>query len=171
MRARTLRAGAVAASLALGVVWQAPQAEARKQTEYRYPFERVWNTALRMVRVDMRMPVTDRDQEAGYLLFDYSDRGRRFPGSIELVKRERNEMPVVTVVIQVQGMPSYVEQMLLDKLARKLKDEVGEPLEPKKPPPEKPKDPAQKPETPPEGDVPPPSDTPDAKLDTSDKIL
>ena len=74
-------------------------------------------------------------------------------------------MPVVTVVIQVQGMPSYVEQMLLDKLARKLKDEVGEPLEPKKPPPEKPKDPAQKPETPPEGDAPPPSDTPDAKLD------
>ena len=148
----------MATALALGVFSQVPQAEARKQTEYRYPFERVWNTALRMVRVDMRLPVTDRDADAGYLLFDYMDHGRRFPGSIELVKRERDEMPVVTAVIQVSGMPSYVEQMMLDKLARKLKEEIGDPLEPKKPPPEKPKEPEKKPDAPPEGEAPPAGD-------------
>jgi hypothetical protein len=142
--------------------------EARKQSEYRYPYERVWNTALRMVRVDMRLPVTDRDAEAGYLLFDYVDHNRRFPGSIELVKRDRDDVPVVTAVIQVQGMPSYVEQMLLDKLERKLRDEVGEPLQPKKPAPEKPKEPAKNPETPPEGDAPPASDTLDPNADTFD---
>ena len=169
MRGRTLRAGAVATALAIGVCAHAPQAEARKQFEYRYPFERVWNTALRMVRVDMRLPVTDRDADAGYLLFDYMDHGRRFPGSIELVKRERDDMPVVTAVIQVAGMPSYVEQMLLDKLARKLKDEIGEPLEPKKPPPEKPKEPAKKPDAPPEGEAPPPSDNPDPNPDPFDR--
>jgi hypothetical protein len=159
----------VATALAIGVFSQAPQAEARKQTEYRYPFERVWNTALRMVRVDMRLPVTDRDSDAGYLLFDYMDHGRRFAGSIELVKRERDEMPVITAIIQVQGMPSYVEQMMLDKLARKLKDEVGDPLEPKKPAPEKPKDPAKKPDAPPEGEAPPPTENPDPNPDPFDR--
>src|SRR4051794_17943566 len=98
-----------------------PAAHARKQSEYQYPFDRVWNTALRLVRVDMRLSVTDRDPEAGYLLFDYVDHGKRFAGSIELVKGERDQRPLVTAVVQVQGMPSYVEQMLLDKLERKLK--------------------------------------------------
>jgi hypothetical protein len=97
------------------------------------------------------------------------DHGRRFAGSIELVKRERDEMPVITAIIQVQGMPSYVEQMMLDKLARKLKDEVGDPLEPKKPAPEKPKDPAKKPDAPPEGEAPPPTENPDPNPDPFDR--
>ena len=111
---------------------------ARKQGELRYPFEQVWNAALRLVRVELRMPVTDRDQEAGYLLFDYLDHGKRFPGSLELVRGERGQRPITKTVIQVQGMPSYVEQMLYDKLDRKLRDEFGEPLEPAKPPAQKP---------------------------------
>ena len=136
---------ASALALALVLAGIASGARARRQTEYRYPFDRVWNTALRMVRVDMRLPVTDRDQEAGYLLFDYMDHGKRYPGSLELVKGERDQRPTVTAVAQVQGMPSYVEQMILDKLATKLKNELGDPLEPVKPPPEKPKEPEQKP--------------------------
>jgi hypothetical protein len=161
----------LASALAMGVLMHPPLVEARKQGEYRYPFDRVWNTALRMVRVDMRLPVTDRDAEAGYLLFDYMDHGRRFPGSIELVKRERNDQPVITAVIQVQGMPSYVEQMMLDKLEKKLKDEVGEPLEPKKPPAEKPKEPEKKPDPGKEGEAPPGSDDPAPILDSFDKKL
>jgi hypothetical protein len=144
------------AALSLGSLAHPAEVEAKKQTDYRYPFERVWNTALRMVRVDMRLAVTDRDADAGYMLFDYVDHGRRFPGSIELVKSERDDRPLVTAVIQVQGMPSYVEQMMLDKLARKLKDEVGDPIEPTKPPPEKPKEPAEKPPAESEGEAPPP---------------
>ena len=111
---------------------------ARKQGELRYPFDQVWNAALRLVRVDMRMPVTDRDPEAGYLLFEYLDHGKRFAGSLELVRGERGQRPITKIVVQVQGMPSYVEQMLLDKLERKLRDEFGEPLEPVKPAPKPP---------------------------------
>jgi hypothetical protein len=144
MGRRTLR-GSLAFSLALGVAVSAAPASARRQTEYQYPFERVWNAALRLVRVDMHLPVTDRDMDAGYLLFDYVDHGRRFPGSFELVKREKNQRPYVTAVVQVGGMPSYIEQMLLDKLERKLKDELGEPMEPPKPAPDKPKEPPKKP--------------------------
>jgi hypothetical protein len=121
-------------------------ASARKQTDLRYPFEQVWNAALRMVRVDMRMPVTDRDADAGYLLFEYLEHGKRYAGSLELVRGERAERPITKTVIQVQGMPGYVEQMLLDKLQRKLRDEFGEPLEPAKPKPEPKPRPGQKPD-------------------------
>jgi hypothetical protein len=128
------------------------QVAARKQSDVRYPFEQVWNAALRMVRVDLRMPVTDRDNEAGYLLFDYLDHGKRFPGSLELVRAEREKGPSTKIVIQVQGMPAYVEQMLLERLQQKLRAEFGEPLEPPRAPAQKPKAPEQKP--PPESDVP-----------------
>jgi hypothetical protein len=158
MRGPTFGGIAVLAAALAGV---ASQASARKQDEYQYPFDRVWNTALRMVRVDMRLPVTDRDQEAGYLLFDYVDHGKRFPGSLELVKGERNQRPYVTAVVQVNGMPSYVEQMLLDKLEKKLKAELGDPMPPP-PKPEEPKKPEKRPsddsgEEPPSEE--PPSDT------------
>jgi hypothetical protein len=131
-------------------------ASARKQTDLRYPFDQVWNAALRLVRVDMRMPVTDRDPEAGYVLFEYLDNGKHYPGSLELVRGERDARPLTKTVVQVQGMPGYVEQMLLDKLQRKLREEFGEPLEPAKP--VKPAPPSKKPEPKPNegaGDAPP----------------
>lgn len=130
-----------ALSLSLGLL--APSVgSARKQGDLRYPFDQVWNAALRLVRVDMRMPVTDRDPEAGYLLFEYLDHGKRFPGSLELVRGERGQRPITKMVVQVQGMPSYVEQLLYEKLERKLRDEFGEPMEPVRP---APKPPAEKP--------------------------
>ena len=113
-------------------------AQARKQSQFVYGYDQVWNAALRMVRVDLRLPVTDRDPEAGYLLFDYVDHGKRYAGSIELVRGERDRRPATNAVVQVQGMPAYVEQMLIDRLGRKLRDEYGEPLEPPAPPAEKP---------------------------------
>lgn len=142
-------------SLSLALTLLVPTVgSARKQADLRYPFEQVWNAALRMVRVDMRMPVTDRDAEAGYLLFEYLDHGKRFAGSLELVRGERGQRPITKTVVQVQGMPSYIEQMLFDKLERKLRDEFGEPLEPIKPAPAKP--PAEK--KPPTDDQGPPTE-------------
>lgn len=126
-------------------------AAARKQTDLRYPFDQVWNAALRMVRVDLRLAVTDRDPEAGYFLFDYVDNGKSYAGSLELVRAERDARPLTKTVVQVQGMPSYVEQMLLDKLQRKLRDEFGEPLEPPKAKPDpKPRPPGKKPDAKPD---------------------
>jgi hypothetical protein len=122
---------------------------ARAQTDLRYPFEQVWNASLRLVRVDLRLPVTDRDSEAGYLLFDYLDHGKRFPGSVELVRGERQ---ATKIVIQVQGMPGYIEQHLLEKLQQKLRAEFGAPIDPPKAP-AKPKPPPAE-EKPPADDVP-----------------
>jgi hypothetical protein len=129
----------VTAVSGLALLWTVP-ASARKQRELGYRIEQVWNAALRMVRVDLHLPVTDRDQEGGYLLFDYVSAGKRFPGSLELVSQAQGARPRTVVVAQVQGMPSYVEQMLLDRLEKTLLAEVGAPPdppkdEPKPPPP------------------------------------
>ena len=122
------------------LLWVPTSVQARKQSELWYGFDQVWNAALRMVRVDLRLPITDRDQEAGYLLFDYLDHSKRYAGSIELVRTERDRRPATRAVIHVQGMPSYVEGMLIERLGRKLREEYGEPVEPPKPPPQKPAD-------------------------------
>lgn len=137
---------ALVCALALGGAFVPGHAAARRQHEIRYPFERVWNTALRMVRVDMRLPVTDRDEEAGYMLFEYIDSDRKYPGSIEVITSEKDKRPLITVVVNVSGMPSYVEQMMLDKLEKKLNAEYGEPMEPPKDPPPPAKEPEKKPD-------------------------
>jgi hypothetical protein len=113
----------------------ASPAAARKQHELAYRYEQIWNTALRLVKVDLRMAITDRDQEGGYVLFDYVAHGKSYPGSIELVKQGRAARPLTTVIVQVQGQPTYVEQMILDRLEKKLQAEVGAPPEPPKPAP------------------------------------
>lgn len=116
-------------------LWFAPGAQARRQQELRYRIEQVWNSALRLVRVDMKLPVTDRDQQGGYVMFDYIANGKRHAGSIELVAQAGASEGATLVIVQVPGMPSYVEQMFLDRLEKKLLTEVGPPSAPVKPPP------------------------------------
>jgi hypothetical protein len=120
-------------------------AHARKQTDHRYVFEQVWSAAVRMVRVDLRYPIDDQDPSIGYVLFQYQDRGRGYPGSIELVRTEVEGVEYVRTVVQIPSMPSYVEQMMLDRLERKLRAEFGDP-------PERPRRPTAPAEQPPNRD-------------------
>ena len=133
----------IALCIAAALWWPHVPAAARKQQELRYSYDQVWNTALRLIRVDLRLPVTDRDREAGYLLFDYLDHEKRYAGSIEVIRAAPDKPLPVTAAVQVQGMPGYVEAMILDKLDRKLHADYGEPVRPK--PPEKPVEPPAKP--------------------------
>lgn len=102
-------------------------ASAKKTENYRHRYHQVWRAAVRLIRVDQGFPIRDRDESIGYLLFDYKDDGRSYPGSIELIRIEKNGNEAVRVAIQIPAMPSYIERMLLDKLERKLIDEYGEP--------------------------------------------
>jgi hypothetical protein len=115
-----------------GGLWLASPrlALARKQRELPQRIDQVWNAALRMIRVDLQLAVTDRDQEGGYVLFEYVASGKRFPGSIELIPQAKGARPTTVAVVQVRGQPSYVEVMLLDRLEKKLVEEVGVPAEP-----------------------------------------
>jgi hypothetical protein len=117
-------------------------ASARKQQDYTYRYEQVWSASVRMVRVDLRLGVDDQDETIGYLLFQYRDTlGRPHPGSIELVRtQDERGANIVRAVVQIPAMPSYIEQMIVDRLARKLREEFGDPPVVRAPPREGPRE-------------------------------
>lgn len=103
-------------------------AAARSTQEYEYSYDQLWRASVRLVAVDFRFPISERDPEIGYLLFQYQDQGRTYDGSLELVRAQgRDGADRVRVVVQINAMPSYVERMMLDRLRRKLMDEHGAP--------------------------------------------
>lgn len=109
-------------------------AAARAKGDVSYPFSSVWTTLVRLVRVDLGCAITEKDKEEGYLLFDYEDAGRTVPGTIELVRSKRGIQEIVSLVVQIPAMPSYVERMVIDRLERKLREELGAPRQPAAPP-------------------------------------
>jgi hypothetical protein len=130
----------LAAALAVGIVaLPSTPASAKSAYDSQYGFDRTWNAGLRLVRVDLGLKVTEKDDTNGYLLFDYRspESGQKpVPGSMEFIKGKDGQ---VRVVVQIAQMPGYHEQVLVDHLQRKLRNEYGDP--PKKPPmPSAPKD-------------------------------
>jgi hypothetical protein len=118
--------GVAAASV---VVLSGSPADAQTSYDSAYGFQRTWNAAVRMVRVDMGLKVLEKDDATGYLMFEYkSPEGgsKASPGSMEFVRARDPEEPV-RVVVQLPQMPRYHEQVMLDSLVRKMKAEYGEP--------------------------------------------
>ena len=114
---------------AAAVVFTGPRVEAKAAYDSPYGYERTWNAATRLVRVDMGLKVTEKDDATGYLLFEYrsSEGGKKTSsGSIELV-RPSDPTAAVHVVVQLPAMPRYHEQVMLDGLVRKMRDDYGEP--------------------------------------------
>jgi len=136
-------------------------AQARTTHEYVYPRDKVWNTSLRLVRIDLGCALGDRDAEVGYFTFDYVDGNRRYPGSVELVPARVEGRDGVRVVVQIPAMPAYVERMVLDRLARKLVDDYGEaPAAPPPPPRPAERPPAEREPAAPDTDSDEPAETP-----------
>jgi hypothetical protein len=110
------------------VALTAPGASAKSTYESPYGYDRTWNAALRLVRVDNGWKVTEKDDQNGYLLFDYKSPGgdKAYPGTMELVRGRDADAPV-SVLIQLPAMPQYHEQVLIDALATKMRREYGDP--------------------------------------------
>jgi hypothetical protein len=122
----------VGAGLALGLLGLFPAAPAwsKATLDSLYGFERTWNAALRLVRVDNNLKVTEKDESAGYFLFEYRSTesgSKTSPGSMEII-RGVNPTDPVRVSVQLPQMPHYHEQALVDALLRKLRADFGEPL-------------------------------------------
>ena len=127
-------AAALAALAALAAAQ--PGALARSERELSYPFERAWPTAVRFLRIDEGFSIVERDNETGYLVFELKQDGRTFSGSLEVVRTEDDEgRKAVRVVLRIADRPSYVERGILERLARKLRADHGDP-EPAPEPPE-----------------------------------
>src|ERR1700679_3938526 len=92
----------VSAAIAL----TAPGASAKSTYDSPYGYDRTWNAALRLVRVDNGWKVTEKDDQNGFLLFDYQSPGggKPLPGSMELV-RGKDVDASVHVLIQLPAMP------------------------------------------------------------------
>ncbi len=105
-----------------------PDVAARSLQEASYPSDLVWATAVRFLRVDLRFPVLEKDKEAGYILFDYVQEAKVYKGALELVAFEEASGRAATrVAVSVPDLPRHIEAVLLEKLARKLKEELGSP--------------------------------------------
>jgi hypothetical protein len=112
-----------------------------------YPFEQVWPTAIRYLRIDRGYKVTDRDEEAGYMLFEFPVEGGRVGnGSVEMFATEDAAgRPSVSVSVNTGAGPVHLPNTILDGIAAKVRAERGQPVAPPKheqPPPkqDKPED-------------------------------
>lgn len=135
-RSRPLWLSAVLALGAAGgaVVATPSVAEARFSGEVGYSYAETWQAAVRLVRVDLGCTITDRDEEMGYVLFEYRNAGRSYPGSLEVVRStDERGTERIRVTVQVSAMPSYVERMIFDRLTRKLREDFGEARSPRRP--------------------------------------
>jgi hypothetical protein len=110
-------------------------ADARSTYESPYGYDRTWNAALRLVRVDNGWKITEKDDGSGYILFEYRspESTKASAGSLELVRPPDAES-AVSVLAQLPQMPRYHEQVLLDALASKMRREYGDPPAHKKSP-------------------------------------
>jgi hypothetical protein len=103
-------------------------ASARSESEFAYPFSQVWTIAVRLLRIDLNCPINEKDKEEGYFFFEYRDGKRSFTGSTEIIPKMIDGVKGVRVVIQLSALPRYVERTILDRLARKLDEELGQPV-------------------------------------------
>jgi hypothetical protein len=115
-------------AVAAGIAATAGSASAKATYESPYGFDRTWNAALRLVRVDNGWKVTEKEETSGYILFEYRppESSKASPGSVELVKPRETD-GAVSVLVQLPQMPHYHEQVILDGLASKMRREYGDP--------------------------------------------
>lgn len=130
LRRNPILALATLVALATAPLFVVGEARAKASYDSAYTLEQTWNSALRLVRVDLGMKVLEKDDKAGYILFEYVDKGTTSAASLELLVQEKS----IRVVCQIPKFPSYHEAVLLDHLARKLREENGTPPERPKPP-------------------------------------
>lgn len=122
-------------------------AAARSQTSVGYTAAAVFATTVRFVRVELDAKLLDKDADTGYVLFEYVDDGKPYRAAFEIVATERGG---VTIVLDIADRPDYLETMLLDRLRKKLRADLGD--EPRAaPPPPRPTPPPAPAPTPPEG--------------------
>ena len=132
MRSMT-RAVSLALGVAVAVAGLTSPASASNQTseEVSHPFERVWPAAVRFIRVDAGHAITEQDPDNGYILFTYESEGREFRGALELIRiRDDHGRHAVRLVLRIDARPSYMERTVLNRLVRKLRDELGRPPPP-----------------------------------------
>ena len=121
----------ISAVLGLLVLLASTSASAKATHESPYTFEQTFGTTLRLLKVDLELEVTESNSDWGYLLFVYVNNesgDRKNRASFTFVR----DGDMVQVALQIPEMPSYHEQMVMERLERKLVEEHGDPPPPVK---------------------------------------
>ncbi|MDX2090636.1 MAG: hypothetical protein SFX73_22445 [Kofleriaceae bacterium] len=118
---RRLLASLLALALATGV------ASARSEKTLAYPRDQVWATAVRFLVVDERVKVTEKDADAGYVMFELREDGKVYRSSLEVMTVVREGRHHVRFVLQIEDRPDWIEVAMLTRLERKLRSELGAP--------------------------------------------
>jgi hypothetical protein len=106
-------------------------ARARTMEIVPYPIVDVWPTSVRFFRVDRDFPIREKDESAGYILFDFTDGPKPCKAALELMHATDPEGRDATrVAISIPDLPKRYERMLIDKLTSKLREDHGPPAPP-----------------------------------------
>jgi hypothetical protein len=134
-RRRVPRAGA-ALALAVALATAPAPALARSAVVVPYPLADVWPSTVRFLRVDHDYPIKEKDEPAGYLLFELAESRHQYRAALELVKTVDDDGRGATqIVCTIPDLPRRFETSLLDKLSIKVRDERGPPASPPRKPP------------------------------------
>jgi len=103
---------------------------ARADAVVDYSLPQTYSTALRLLRVDLNYEVTEKDEQAAYLLFRYRVPGEKrvVDGALELVEVDKH----IKISVKITKMPEIHEQLLRDALLRKLREDYGSPRPPRR---------------------------------------
>jgi hypothetical protein len=121
--------GAGATVVAAQLPWTTSLAEKNAWAKHAwsspYGYDQTWSSLLRLLRVDLGYKILERDDKIGYVLFEYPGDAGVAIASIELLKLEDR----VDVACTIGKYPGWHEISLLDKLARKMRTDYGDPPE------------------------------------------
>jgi hypothetical protein len=121
-------------------------AAARSEKTLAYQRAEVWPAAVRFLVVEEHLKITEKDADAGYVLFELLDDGKPYRGSLEVMSVVVDGQTEVRFVLQIADRPSWIEVAMLTRLERKLHSELGSPSPPPtKADPKDPKDPKPSP--------------------------
>ena len=109
----------------------AGDADAKTSRKVSHAYEKVWPISVRFLRIDEGHKVLEKDMDNGYLLFEVSEEGKRFQGSIEVIRRkDESNRDAVELVLTIKDRPSYMEHGILDRMLLKIRKELGHPADP-----------------------------------------
>jgi len=119
----------LAAAVVVSVTCLFPgQAGAKSTVTLGYAAGDVWAAAVRFLRVDRNLPVREKDEAAGYVLFEVSESGKPYRASLELVSLLDDGGRVSTqATLSIPQLPKRFEAALLEQLATKVREERGPP--------------------------------------------
>ena len=97
-----------------------------------YQRDHVWPTAVRFLVVDEKAKVLEKDADAGYVLFELKEDSKTVRGSLEIITVLIDGQPNLKFSINLVDRPMWREAGMVERLEKKLRNELGTPPPPKK---------------------------------------